>query len=131
MLIARLLGASPTVVLSLAPKSVTTPIAMGIAEQIGGNPSLIDTIGVNFYPHNQWYHHGMTVPMGHHQYRPLSAMLLEVAERYGKPIVISETGAEGSARAMRAELSGVSSVQRELSAGLEAAHRPLLSCPSW
>ncbi len=38
--IARLLGASPTVVLSLAPKSVTTPIAMGIAEQIGGEPSL-------------------------------------------------------------------------------------------
>lgn len=40
MLIARLLGASPTVVLSLAPKSVTTPIAMGISEQIGGEPSL-------------------------------------------------------------------------------------------
>ena len=40
MLIARLLGASRTVVLSLAPKSVTTPIAMGIAEQIGGSPSL-------------------------------------------------------------------------------------------
>ena len=40
MLIARLLGASPTVILSLAPKSVTTPIAMGIAEQIGGEPSL-------------------------------------------------------------------------------------------
>ena len=40
MLIAHWLGASRTVVLSLAPKSVTTPIAMGIAEQIGGNPSL-------------------------------------------------------------------------------------------
>jgi len=40
MLIARWLGASRTVVLSLAPKSVTTPIAMGVAEQIGGNPSL-------------------------------------------------------------------------------------------
>lgn len=40
MLIARSLGASRTVVLSLAPKSVTTPIAMGIAEQIGGSPSL-------------------------------------------------------------------------------------------
>ena len=40
MLIARALGASRTVVLSLAPKSVTTPIAMGIAEQIGGSPSL-------------------------------------------------------------------------------------------
>ncbi len=40
MLIAHLLGASQVVVLSLAPKSVTTPIAMGIAEQIGGQPSL-------------------------------------------------------------------------------------------
>ncbi len=40
MLIARLLGAPRVVILSLAPKSVTTPIAMGIAEQIGGQPSL-------------------------------------------------------------------------------------------
>jgi predicted murein hydrolase (TIGR00659 family) len=40
MLIAKLLGANRTVVLSLAPKSVTTPIAMGISEQIGGQPSL-------------------------------------------------------------------------------------------
>lgn len=32
-------GSLPTL-LSLAPKSVTTPIAMGIAEQIGGLPSL-------------------------------------------------------------------------------------------
>lgn len=40
MLLARALGGSRQVVLSLAPKSVTTPIAMGVAEQIGGNPSL-------------------------------------------------------------------------------------------
>ena len=32
-------GSLPTL-LSLAPKSVTTPIAMGIAERIGGHPSL-------------------------------------------------------------------------------------------
>lgn len=38
--IARLLGASPATVLSLAPKSVTMPIAMGISEKIGGLPSL-------------------------------------------------------------------------------------------
>lgn len=35
-----LLGASEATLLSLAPKSVTTPIAMGIAEKIGGIPSL-------------------------------------------------------------------------------------------
>jgi predicted murein hydrolase (TIGR00659 family) len=38
--VARLLGASPEIVLSLAPKSITTPIAMGVAERIGGQPSL-------------------------------------------------------------------------------------------
>ncbi len=38
--IAWVLGASRETLLSLAPKSVTTPVAMGIAEQIGGLPSL-------------------------------------------------------------------------------------------
>jgi predicted murein hydrolase (TIGR00659 family) len=38
--IAWLLGASRETMLSLAPKSATTPIAMGIAEKIGGLPSL-------------------------------------------------------------------------------------------
>lgn len=37
---AWLLGASADTLASLAPKSVTTPIAMGIAEKIGGLPSL-------------------------------------------------------------------------------------------
>ncbi|MGZ0246575.1 MAG: LrgB family protein, partial [Alphaproteobacteria bacterium] len=38
--IAVALGASMETVTSLAPKSVTSPIAMGIAERIGGLPSL-------------------------------------------------------------------------------------------
>jgi predicted murein hydrolase (TIGR00659 family) len=38
--IAWALGASPAVLASLAPKSVTTPIAMGIAEQLGGLPTV-------------------------------------------------------------------------------------------
>lgn len=38
--VAALLGASRTVVLSLVPRSVTTPIALGIAEQVGGLPPL-------------------------------------------------------------------------------------------
>lgn len=40
VLVGRLFGASASTQLSLAPKSVTTPIAMGIAERIGGLPSL-------------------------------------------------------------------------------------------
>lgn len=38
--LALLLGAEHETVMSLAPRSVTSPIAMGIAEQIGGIPSL-------------------------------------------------------------------------------------------
>jgi predicted murein hydrolase (TIGR00659 family) len=34
------LGAAPEVTASLAPRSVTTPVAMGIAERLGGLPSL-------------------------------------------------------------------------------------------
>lgn len=66
--------------------------------EFGGDPSLADVIGLNFYPHNQWYLDGPTIPMGHHEYRALGDMLVEVAERYGKPIFLSETGAEGTAR---------------------------------
>lgn len=42
-----LLGASKATLASLAPKSVTTPVAMGIAEQIGGLPSLTAVLVVS------------------------------------------------------------------------------------
>ena len=66
--------------------------------ELGGDPSLVDFIGLNYYPHNQWYWNGPTIPMGHHEYRPLSDMLVEMAERYGKPLMLSETGAEGTGK---------------------------------
>ncbi|SKA37667.1 TIGR00659 family protein [Enhydrobacter aerosaccus] len=40
VVVAWALGASRATLLSLAPKSVTTPIAMGITEKLGGIPSL-------------------------------------------------------------------------------------------
>lgn len=40
MIIARTLGAPALVVRSLAPKSVTTPIAMAVSARIGGSPEL-------------------------------------------------------------------------------------------
>jgi len=66
--------------------------------ELGGRPDVVDVVGLNFYPHNQWYFNGPTIPMGHHEYRPLADMLEEAADRFGKPIFIAETGAEGSGR---------------------------------
>jgi putative effector of murein hydrolase len=40
MVIAWSLGASPSVIRSIAPKSITTPIAIGVRAQIGGVPEL-------------------------------------------------------------------------------------------
>ncbi len=45
--IAWALGASKTTLLSIAPKSVTAPIAMGIAEKLGGLPSLTAVLVVS------------------------------------------------------------------------------------
>ena len=46
VLIAKLLGADQEVILSLAPKSVTTPIAMEVTKSIGGIPSLTAAVVV-------------------------------------------------------------------------------------
>ena len=46
VLVARLLGASREVIISLAPKAVTTPIAMEISSAMGGIPSLTAAVVV-------------------------------------------------------------------------------------
>ena len=46
VLISKLLGATPEVICSLAPKSVTTPIAMEVSKAAGGIPSLTAAVVV-------------------------------------------------------------------------------------
>ncbi len=47
VLVAWALGASPATLASLVPKSVTTPVAMGIADALGGLPSLTAVLVVS------------------------------------------------------------------------------------
>jgi hypothetical protein len=77
-----------------------TDLLMGLKEpELGGSPDLVDAIGLNFYPENQWYvGGGSTIPMGHRDYRALCDMLVEAHGRYGKPIFMAETMCQGSAR---------------------------------
>ena len=46
VVIAKLLGATPEIICSLAPKSVTTPIAMEVSKATGGIPSLTAAVVV-------------------------------------------------------------------------------------
>jgi putative effector of murein hydrolase len=46
VIVAKLFDASPEVICSLAPKSVTTPIAMEVSKATGGTPSLTAAVVV-------------------------------------------------------------------------------------
>ena len=46
VLVAKFLGASQEVIMSLAPKAVTTPIAMEISQSVGGIPALTAAVVV-------------------------------------------------------------------------------------
>ena len=65
--------------------------------ELGGSEDHLDWIGVNYYWNNQWLHNSGPIAPGDLQYRPLHALLVEVWQRYGKPLVIAETSAEGEA----------------------------------
>lgn len=69
-----------------------------IAPELGGHPAALDVVGLNFYPDNQWVHGGGTIPLGHHAYRPFRALLAEAYARYDRPLLVAETGAEGTAK---------------------------------
>ena len=66
---------------------------------LGGHPRYLDIIGVNFYSNNQFMLDGTTIARGDPGYRPFCDMLVDIWSRYRRPMIISETGAEGHARA--------------------------------
>ncbi len=75
--------------------------------ELGGQERYLDIIGTNFYPHNQWFYNlknfqrirrFMAIPRRHPLYRPFRQMLGEVNERYHRPLMVAETGAEDELR---------------------------------
>ncbi|MDQ2104878.1 beta-glucosidase [Azospirillum isscasi] len=66
---------------------------------LGGKPEYLDVIGVNYYSDNQWFLKGGTIGRDDPRYRPFADILAEVHQRYGRPVLVAETGAEGNARA--------------------------------
>ncbi len=67
--------------------------------QIGGQPDFLDIVGINYYALNQWHVSGGHLFQDHPHYRPLSDILTEAYARYGRPVVVSETGIEDEHRA--------------------------------
>jgi beta-glucosidase/6-phospho-beta-glucosidase/beta-galactosidase len=69
--------------------------------ELGGSDDCVDIVGVNYYYANQWEHGGAILPWApgdDDRLVPLYELLKNVDARYGKPIIISETGHFGEHR---------------------------------
>ncbi|WP_293910649.1 acyl-CoA dehydrogenase family protein [Deinococcus sp.] len=74
-----------------------------LAPELGGAFDLVDVIGLNYYPYNQWR---LTGPQRRREtlepadlgYRPLRSLLASAHARYNLPLLIAETGTEDQAR---------------------------------
>lgn len=70
--------------------------------QLGGTPEVLDLLGVNHYHDSQWELHTQRRLDWHTRdprRRPLSQLLADTAARYGRPVLVAETGHVGSGRA--------------------------------
>ena len=79
-------------------------LAGRMKSELGGAEKYLDCLGINYYPHNQWFVHkpsynpAHALPRTHPLYKPFRRILQETYERYRRPVFIAETGSEGIAR---------------------------------
>lgn len=68
--------------------------------QLGGKPHFLDLIGINYYHSNQWEIQGETLwwHLEHPLRLPLNKLLIEIYQRYQRPLLLTETSHVGSGR---------------------------------
>ncbi|HEX2140690.1 MAG TPA: hypothetical protein VHK28_00250, partial [Candidatus Limnocylindria bacterium] len=108
-------------------------LAGRMAPELGGADRYLDVLGANYYPDNQWALDGATLEADSPHRARLSTLLATLHERYGRDILISETGTEDGARG--AWLREVSAeVDRAVGTGVPVGGiclYPVLNHPGW
>lgn len=101
--------------------------------QLGGDERFLDILGVNYYPNNQWVLDGPGLQRDDPRYRPFRDLLREAWERYGRPLVVAETGAQDCARAewLRYVSEEVRAARREGVPVGGICLYPILNYPGW
>ena len=102
--------------------------------ELGGRPDYMDLAGFNYYYQNQWEHRGHQLCWkAERQRRNFPDLLKAAAERYGKPVVLSETGHFKEERGLWME-----QITAECIAAMEAGVNlqgiciyPVLDRPDW
>ncbi|WP_342644561.1 amine oxidase [Mucilaginibacter sp. CSA2-8R] len=109
-----------------------------ICPELGGKPEFLDILGFNFYYNNQWVIGQQDfLPWANLEpdprWRPLSDLLQEAYERYGRPMVITETSHSGIDRPHWINFIS-QEVQLLLTAGLPlwgVCLYPIIDRPDW
>ncbi len=109
--------------------------------ELGGRPDYLDVVGVNYYPKNQWIvwksqpgaKHPPHLEREHPLHRPLRELLAEVGARYGRPVLVTETGCEGDGRAewLRHVCDEVYAARAAGAAIEGVCWYPILNHPGW
>ena len=112
-------------------------IAGMAAPELGGHRCYLDIIGVNYYHNNQWEHpetpsHWHVRPLDERRV-PLSYLLRRTAERYGRPLIMTETSHVGDGRAQwLAEVTQEVLEARRLGVPIEGVCLyPIIDRPDW
>ncbi len=101
--------------------------------ELGGREDLLDILGINYYWDNQWLHNFWQIGVGHRQYVPPHKLLIEVHQRYGRPMLLAETGCEGDNGPAWVNYIG-GEMRRALRAGLPVLGMclyPVMDYPGW
>lgn len=109
-----------------------------ICPELGGSPELLDFVGLNFYYNNQWINETHEfLPWAEEPQNPywknLSSLLLEVFVRYGKPLLITETGHPKEDRPLwlRHIIREIEVAQRQGLPLLGCCLYPVIDRPDW
>jgi hypothetical protein len=100
---------------------------------LGGDPSYLDIVGVNYYDQNQWWLRGPPIARDSPHHVPFRTLLKRAHLRLKRPLLVAETGAEGENRA-----SWLRYIADEVAAAMEAGVPvegvclyPVLDYPGW
>ncbi|MGD9424400.1 beta-glucosidase [Pantoea sp. NSTU24] len=74
-------------------------LAGRVDKELGGSEDCLDILGLNYYPDNHWFFPDQPMSLTDPEREPLHILLARCWQRYQRPMVIAETGAEGDARA--------------------------------
>ena len=113
-------------------------LAGRLCPELGGQPEYLDLLGFNYYYNNQWQlepHQVLPWANEYHdpRFRPLSALLKDAYQRYGRPVVLTETSHPGQDRPQWLRMVAEESA-KALRAGvplLGVCLYPIIDRPDW